>query len=794
MALALISLCYLTVGGLWIAMSDTLGAMLFSNQAQLTQFQTYKGLAFVVFTALLLFGLLNYVARATVGPRLVTVPARWSLKMTLTLLVMATGLPLVAMVGVALQREAKHEMDKASLLVSSLADVLASDTLRMLEGHLRVGTTLAQRVQTRELNASDCDSVYSAVLTTRPSLSAIVLANAAGNTVCSARNLLGKQPAPVAQRNWLAARVPGSSSGVGVPEQDANGEWVVPIVRPVRDRVDAEGALVLLVRLESLHPSVSRALPPGGVASIFDGAGHVLARSADTARSVGRTLPDPRVLAYVRTQRSGEIIAAGLDGVERLHAFRPVADSPWFVVAGVPTESIYAQPRTTSLKYGLVAAGLLGLSVVLVTLIARRITSPMEALYQTAHRVAQGQFNKRAPEVGPVEVAEVAASFNHMLNRIPAIEQNLRDSEARHRSLVEMAPDGIVVQQDGAIVYANRGFRRMFGLNDDTSLDELNLSDFALPAERAEMIGDLERLGRSPASVAPKETTLRRLDGQPIDVELASSSVRLQDHIIVQSHLSELTARNQARRELEQANELLESRIQERTEALQTANDALASFSYSVAHDLRAPLRSIDGFTHLMASAVARGETEKAAKYLDRVVKNTRAMGQMIEGLLKLAHTGRDNLDMVPVDMQALVEEVLTETAGRDHTTITVDALPTVSADEVMLHQVWTNLISNALKYSVRHPHPEVRVGCETVGAEHVFSISDNGTGFDPEDASKLFGVFQRLPGATEFDGTGVGLAIVKRIVERHGGRVWAEGRPGEGATFHFALPASRAA
>jgi PAS domain S-box-containing protein len=439
-----------------------------------------------------------------------------------------------------------------------------------------------------------------------------------------------------------------------------------------------------------------------------------------------------------------------------------------------------------------VAAGLLGLSVVLVTLIARRITSPMEALYQTAHRVAQGQFDRRAPEVGPMEVAEVAAGFNHMLNRIPAFEQTLRDSEARHRSLVEMAPDGIVVQKDGAIVYANPGFRRMFGLDDEATLAGLSLTDFAPPGDHGRMVQDMGRLANAPGSQAAAETTLVRRDGQPIDVELASSSVRVQDHIIVQSHLSELTARNQARRDLEQANELLESRIQQRTEALQTANDALASFSYSVAHDLRAPLRSIDGFTHLMASAVARGEPEKAARYLDRVIKNTRAMGQMIEGLLKLAHTGHYNLDMVPVDMQALVEEVLTETGGRDHTTITVDALPAVSADGVMLHQVWTNLISNALKYSVRHPHPEVRVGCETVGAEHVFSISDNGTGFDPADASKLFGVFQRLPGATEFDGTGVGLAIVKRIVERHGGRVWAEGRPGEGATFYFALPVSR--
>ena len=111
-----------------------------------------------------------------------------------------------------------------------------------------------------------------------------------------------------------------------------------------------------------------------------------------------------------------------------------------------------------------------------------------------------------------------------------------------------------------------------------------------------------------------------------------------------------------------------------------------------------------------------------------------------------------------------------------------------------MLHQVWANLISNALKYSARHPHPEVRVDCETVGLDHVFSISDNGTGFEPDEASKLFGVFQRLPGATEFDGTGVGLAIVKRIVERHGGRVWAEGKPGEGATFRFTLPVSRPA
>ena len=637
---AAISLCYLAIGGLWIALSDSVGALLFSTPAQLTQFQTYKGSAFVVVTAAVLFGLLSYAIRLPVAPRLVAVHGRWTLKLMLMLLVMATGLPLVALIGVVLQREASHEMDKANRLVSSLADVSASDTLGLLEEHRRVGATLTRRAQEREFSSAGCDNIYWGVLTMRPTLANIVVADTNGTTVCSGRHMLEKLPVPVEQRDWLKGLLPAASSGVGSPELDARGAWVVPMVYRVLDSKGAQGAVVVLVRLEAFHPLVSKALPDGGVAGIFDYSGNVIARSADTERSVGRKVPDMSLVEYSRLHRSGELIARGPDQVERLYAFRPVAGSQWFVVTGVPTQSIYAQPRTTSVKYGLMAVAILGLSVLLVAMIARRITSPMRALNQTAQRVAQGQFDQRAPEVGPVEVAEVAAGFNHMLDRLPAIEQELRDSEARHRSLVEMAPDGIVVHRDGVMVYANPGFRRMFGLDSDAPLDGMNLGDFAMPADRHRLTAGMTRLGNEPTSITPFEITLRRRDGRPIAVELASSSVRLQNHIIVQSHLNDLTARNQARRELQQANELLESRIRQRTEALQTANDALASFSYSVAHDLRAPLRSIDGFTHLMAAAVAAGETEKVAKYHDRVVKNTRAMGQMIDGLLKLAPCG----------------------------------------------------------------------------------------------------------------------------------------------------------
>ena len=245
----------------------------------------------------------------------------------------------------------------------------------------------------------------------------------------------------------------------------------------------------------------------------------------------------------------------------------------------------------------------------------------------------------------------------------------------------------------------------------------------------------------------------------------------------------------------------LEARVQERTasltdamQQLESANAELEAFSYSVSHDLRAPLRHVTGFAALLEQRASASLDDEARRHVKTIVEAAGRMGRLIDDLLAFSRVGRTKLAMRPVDLGELVRDAQREVApainGRQ-VAWTVHSLPCVQGDPAMLRQVLTNLISNAVKYTSTRPVAAIEVGAEAgAGGEVVVRVRDNGVGFDPRYAHKLFGVFQRLHSADQFDGTGIGLANVKRIVHRHGGRTWAEGRVDGGATFYFSLPA----
>ena len=235
--------------------------------------------------------------------------------------------------------------------------------------------------------------------------------------------------------------------------------------------------------------------------------------------------------------------------------------------------------------------------------------------------------------------------------------------------------------------------------------------------------------------------------------------------------------------------------VQSVNRQLHLANAELESFSYSVSHDLRAPLRHIDGFAQLLGKHLNGKMDDTARHYLGTVTSSAKRLGLLIDELLVFSRMGRTGLKWSTVNMDRLIEEVIgelqTETQGR-RIDWQVAPLPTLQADPIMLRQVWSNLISNAVKYTRKREHATIAITYDS-GHEsgHVFAVRDNGAGFDMQYAGKLFGVFQRLHNDREFEGTGIGLANVRRIVERHGGRAWAEAKPNEGATFFFSLPLS---
>ena len=232
--------------------------------------------------------------------------------------------------------------------------------------------------------------------------------------------------------------------------------------------------------------------------------------------------------------------------------------------------------------------------------------------------------------------------------------------------------------------------------------------------------------------------------------------------------------------------------IQSANQQLSVANQELEAFSYSVSHDLRAPLRHIDGFIGLLEKHAEASLDDKSRRYLGIISEAARHMGRLIDDLLAFSRAGRTPLSLHEVDHDALVAAVVREShSNKNGVEWAVAPLPRVRADPSLLRQVWFNLIDNAVKYSGKSPQPRIEIGSRTDAAagEHEFFIRDNGAGFDMQYAGKLFGVFQRLHSAAEFEGTGIGLANVRRIVARHGGRTWAEGRLGEGAVFYFSLP-----
>jgi signal transduction histidine kinase len=237
-------------------------------------------------------------------------------------------------------------------------------------------------------------------------------------------------------------------------------------------------------------------------------------------------------------------------------------------------------------------------------------------------------------------------------------------------------------------------------------------------------------------------------------------------------------------------------KLQEANEKLQEANQEMESFSYSVSHDLRAPLRAIDGFSRVLLHDFAAALDPEARRLLETVRQNAQRMGQLIDDLLAFSRVGRRELVRVPVDLTALartvVEELRHEEPGRA-VEVELGTLPTVTADRTMMRQLLVNLIGNAWKFTRRQPDARIEIGTRSEGAETVCYVRDNGAGFDMQYAAKLFGVFERLHRQDEFEGTGVGLALVRRILARHGGRVWGEGKVGEGATFYFTVGASGA-
>jgi PAS domain S-box-containing protein len=375
--------------------------------------------------------------------------------------------------------------------------------------------------------------------------------------------------------------------------------------------------------------------------------------------------------------------------------------------------------------------------------------------------------------------------------------------------IFRLSPDAIdlTALEDGRVLDVNESFCRLYGYAREEVLGRTTLPGglglWVQPADRDRLVAGLRAAGE----VVDFEAPLRRRDGSVFTGLMASSLLEIAGQVCNLSIIRDITARKRAElarreseRRLEEAqaqmrrlNEELEERIRRRTALLETANAELDAFCYSVSHDLRAPLRGIDGFSQALLEECAGQLDEQGRHYLQRVRSGTRRMGLLIEDLLKLSRVSRGALNREPLDLSALARELLEDLRQRDpDRTVAVqveDGLAAVG-DPGLVRLALENLLGNAWKYTARTPGARIAFTRHPwPGQGQAFRVQDNGAGFDMAYVDKLFTAFQRLHSAQDFEGSGIGLAIVQRVVRRHGGQVWAVGAEGSGAAFHFTLP-----
>lgn len=401
---------------------------------------------------------------------------------------------------------------------------------------------------------------------------------------------------------------------------------------------------------------------------------------------------------------------------------------------------------------------------------------------------------KRTLEVNEQELFELMQGNIESLLDIKYLKQSREEvdralsfSEERFKSIYDHADTGICLTKlTGEIVMANHAMQRIYEI-DEESLIGRNFDHFTSYEEGSSYELDLfDSLVKGDIDSFYYEKRNETISGKRIDAGITVSVIGDENgkaKFLVRI-VNDITEQKSSEEKINALNIKLAEQIKE----LETANIELESFSYSVSHDLRAPLRAIDGYTRMIEDGYSAELDDEGNRLLQVISRNSNKMALLIEDLLEISKVSRRSIDLKPVDVHKIIQEVVFEN-NFNESLLEIGDLPVIQAEKTLIKQLFANLIGNAIKFSAKKTDPKVEVTCEEVKQEYVFKIKDNGVGFDMRRYDKIFGVFQRLHRADEFEGTGVGLAIVQKVAQKHKGRVWAESQVGVGSSFYFTIP-----
>ncbi len=719
----------------------------------------------------------------------------FGLRARLLLLGTLTLLPAFGFILYSAVEQRREAADQAREDALHLLQLAALDQKHLVGSARQQLLTLAQLPIVRNpALAGQCARTFARLRKLYPHYNNLGVADRQGNIYCSGAPLAA--PVNIADRDYFRAAV--ATRDFSISDYQIGRvvkRSVVAFGYPALDDAGmVRGVAFVSIDLATWfkESAASTSFPPEASLLLVNDRGTILARHPDAEQWMGKAMPDkPLINAIMAEPQSGLIEDIGLDGVPRVYVFTRVHSTSAgrvYMVAGIPSAHLYTEANRRFL------GGLAGivLAAALVAAAAwiggsRLILSPVQALTRAAQQLGQGDLRARTqlPHSGD-ELGRLALSFDQMATSLQEKDELL-------------ATVGAMAKVGGWEFDARTG-------NGTWTKEVARIHDMD-PGEATSMETGLTFFhgeSRKKIEAAVKDAVER---GEPYDLELEMITARgnrkwvrtigqpVQEHgqvVKVWGSFQDISEHKRATQEIHRLNADLERKVIERTAELQAANRELESFSYSVSHDLRAPLRAIDGFSQAVIEDYADRLDDRGRDYLDRVRTATQHMGHLIDDLIKLARVARAEMQREAVDLSELAGSVLASLQASEPARKVdwhIEPGLTALGDASLLRVVLDNLLGNAWKFTGKQASARIEFGVlRQAGSEQAYFVRDNGVGFDMTYAGKLFGAFQRLHAMSEFPGTGIGLATVQRIIHRHGGRVWAEGATGKGATFYFTL------